>query len=109
MGLRLRMLHRRSRWRSAAERSARVHIATERNPLVIAVRMPRAAAFEPAESAGVAVRGADGGMVALGELGRLEDVEEQPIYRKDLRRFAMVIADTAGAVRSTPSWTCKSR
>ncbi len=36
-------------------------------------------------------------MVPLGELGEVRrSVEEQPIYRKDLRQVAMVMADTAG-------------
>ncbi|HZO82466.1 MAG TPA: efflux RND transporter permease subunit [Candidatus Binataceae bacterium] len=76
---------------------ATVHTATERNPLAIELRMPRAARSSLESLAAIRVRGADGAMVPLGELGGLRrTLEEQPIYRKDLRPVAMVMADTAG-------------
>ncbi len=74
-----------------------LHAASERNPLLIELRMPRAARSSLEALAAVKLRGADGAMVPLGELGELRtSVEEQPIYRKDLRQVAMVMADTAG-------------
>jgi len=43
------------------------------------------------------VRSTSGEMVPLSELGRVVNTtEEQPIYRKDLRRLALVTAETAG-------------
>jgi len=74
-----------------------VHTETERDPLVIQLRMPRAARSDSNRLMALKLRGSDGTMVPLGELGELRDrVEEQPIYRKDLRQVAMVMADTAG-------------
>jgi multidrug efflux pump subunit AcrB len=74
-----------------------VHTDTERTPLAIELRMPRAARSSVEDLTGVKVRGSDGAMVALSQLGEVRRmVEEQPIYRKDLREVDMVMADTAG-------------
>ncbi|MFZ0888796.1 MAG: efflux RND transporter permease subunit [Candidatus Binataceae bacterium] len=74
-----------------------VHTETERDPLVIELRMPRAARSDSSRLMALKLRGSDGSMVPLGELGEVRStVEEQPIYRKDLRQVAMVMADTAG-------------
>jgi multidrug efflux pump subunit AcrB len=74
-----------------------VHTSTERDPLVIELRMPRVARSNLNALAAVKLRGSDGAMVPLGQLGELRrSIEEQPIYRKDLRQVAMVMADTAG-------------
>jgi multidrug efflux pump subunit AcrB len=76
---------------------ARAHIATERTPLEIDLRLPRPLRSSLANLLALRVRGADAGLVALSELGRAEEsVDEQPIYRKDLQRFVMVTADMAG-------------
>ena len=76
---------------------ARAHIATERTPLEIELRLPRPERSSVPSLLALRVRGADGSLVSLGELGATQEtLEEQPIYRKDLRRFAMVTADTAG-------------
>jgi multidrug efflux pump subunit AcrB len=77
--------------------AATVHTDTERAPLAIELRMPRAARSSVEGLTGVKVRGSDGAMVPLSQLGEFHRmVEEQPIYRKDLREVAMVLADTAG-------------
>jgi multidrug efflux pump subunit AcrB len=74
-----------------------VHITSERSPLLIKLRMPRAARSNVTGLMAVKVRGASGKLVALGELGEFKrSTEEQPIYHKDLRRVAMVMAGTAG-------------
>jgi multidrug efflux pump subunit AcrB len=74
-----------------------VHIASERDPLLIELRMPRATRSSLTALMAVKVHGADGKLVPLGELGTLKrSIEEQPIYHKDLRRVAMVMAGTAG-------------
>jgi multidrug efflux pump subunit AcrB len=74
-----------------------VHTNVERNPLLIELRMPRAIRSNIQDLTAIKLRGSDGGMVPLSELGELRrTVEEQPIYRKDLRPVAMVMADTAG-------------
>jgi len=77
--------------------AATVHTDTERDPLVIELRLPRAARSDINALMAVKLRAADGSMVPLSELGSItRTVEEQPIYRKDLRPVAMVMADTAG-------------
>ncbi|HVB80291.1 MAG TPA: efflux RND transporter permease subunit [Candidatus Binataceae bacterium] len=74
-----------------------VHTQTERDPLVIELRMPRVARSNLNTLTAVKLRGSDGIMVPIGELGEVRrTVAEQPIYRKDLRQVAMVMADTAG-------------
>jgi len=74
-----------------------IHTETERDPLVIELRMPKAQRSAVDGLTAVKVRGSEGSMVPLGELGEVRrSVEEQPIFRKDLRQVAMVMADTAG-------------
>ncbi len=75
----------------------RAHIATERTPLEIELRLPRPARSSVPNLLALRARGTDGSLVPLAELGTAsESVEEQPIYRKDLRRFVMVTAEVAG-------------
>ncbi len=77
--------------------AATVHSPSERAPLVIELRMARAERSGIDRLAAIKLRGSDGAMVPLAELGEVRrSLEEQPIYRKDLHRFAMVTADTAG-------------
>ncbi len=76
---------------------ATVHSPTERWPLLVELRMPRAARSGADRLTAVRLRGNDGAMVPLSELGEVRrTIEEQPIYRKDLHRFAMVTGETAG-------------
>lgn len=78
--------------------AATVHSNTERDPLLIELRMPRATRSSLGALMAIRVRGAGGALIPIGELGELRrTVAEQPIYRKDLREVAMVLADTAGA------------
>jgi multidrug efflux pump subunit AcrB len=74
-----------------------VHAGSERNPLVIELRMPRAARSSIEGLLSLKVRGVGGQLVPLSELGEIRrSIDEQPIYHKDLRRVAMVMAGTAG-------------
>jgi multidrug efflux pump subunit AcrB len=74
-----------------------VHIDSERNPLMIELRAGRPERSTVSGLMAVELRGADGKLVTLGELGRIQrTVQEQPIFHKDLRRVAMVTAGTAG-------------
>jgi multidrug efflux pump subunit AcrB len=74
-----------------------VHTQTERDPLMIDLRMSTAARSDERALTAIKVRGAGGKLVPLAELGEMRSsVEEQPIYHKDLRQVAMVTADTAG-------------
>ena len=75
----------------------RAHIATERTPLEIVLRLPRRSARAVPSLPALKVRGTGRqSRVARRARHGARPVEEQPIYRKDLRRFAMVTADTAG-------------
>lgn len=79
------------------DRSATVHSEVERSPLYIEIRAPRADRSGVERLTSIKLRGTDGAMIPLSELGEIQTgVEDQPIYRKDLRRFAMVTAETAG-------------
>ncbi len=79
------------------EAPATAHIDTERAPLMIELRLPREERSGIARLLALKLRGLGGEMVPLSELGRVVNTtEEQPIYRKDLRRLALVTAETAG-------------
>jgi multidrug efflux pump subunit AcrB len=76
---------------------ATVHIDSERDPLMIEIRLPRAARSGAIDLSALKLHGREGAMVPLGELGDWRTtVEEQPIYRKDLVPIAMVTAEAAG-------------
>ncbi len=69
----------------------------ERRPLGIELRLPRAARSSITDLARLEVRGEDGHLVPLAEIGRWErTVLDQPIHHKDLHRLVYVFADTAG-------------
>ena len=74
-----------------------VHVRSERNPLLIELRVPRATRSSVADLAQVRVKGRGGHLVPLAELGRWEDSRvDKTIYHKNLRRVAYVFAETAG-------------
>ncbi len=75
-----------------------VHTNTERTPLMVELRMPRADRSSIGRLlSSVKLRGAGGAMVPLSELGTVKQtVAEQPIYHKDLRRVVFVMAETVG-------------
>ncbi|AAU91638.1 AcrB/AcrD/AcrF family protein [Methylococcus capsulatus str. Bath] len=74
-----------------------VHVQGEREPLEIVLRLPRAERSSLAELMTLGVRGADGRLVPLGELGTLvEDQADRTIYHKNLLRLNYVTAEMAG-------------
>ncbi len=74
-----------------------VHAPGERQPLLVRLRLPRAARSGAAELARLPMRGAGGSLVPLGELGRFEErPEDRSIYHKNLEPIVWVIAETAG-------------
>jgi multidrug efflux pump subunit AcrB len=76
---------------------ATVHEPGERQPLQLRVVLPRAERSGRAELARLAVKGADGHLVPLGEIGAFEDhVADQPIFHKDLERVVFVLGEVAG-------------
>jgi len=74
-----------------------VHTGTERSPLQINLRLPRALRSEPADMGPIRVKGADGSMIPFNELGELrEAVVDKSIYRKNMRRVVFVMGEVAG-------------
>ncbi len=81
----------------AGESAAVLHGARERGPRAIRVRLPVADRSTPERLDRLPVKGTDGSLVDLGELGSTKKVaESQPIYHKNLQRVVFVLADTAG-------------
>ncbi|MDD5034009.1 MAG: efflux RND transporter permease subunit [Methylococcaceae bacterium] len=78
-------------------RAGTVHVSSERLPLEILLRLPRAERSNLNDLLALRVKAADGSLVPLGELG--EAVESQvdlTIYHKNLKRLNYVTADTVG-------------
>ncbi len=77
--------------------AGRVHIAEERLPLELEVRLPRPVRSSMPDLLALQVKSASGALVPLGEIGALHDEPgERTIYHKNLRRVAFVIAEMAG-------------
>jgi len=80
-----------------AETVGLIRSETERNPLRIELRVPMAQRTSEAALTRVQVKGANGQLVPLAELGHWEkDRVDQMIYHKNLHRVAYVFAETAG-------------
>jgi len=74
-----------------------IHDPRERNPLRIELRIPIDRRATPLELTRLHVKGREGAMVPLAELGRWsEERRDQTIYHKNLKRVAYVLAETAG-------------
>ena len=74
-----------------------IHMDSERNPLRINVRLPRAARSSIQDLARLGLKGSGGQLIALSELGRWEKSHvTQTIYHKNLQRVAYVIGETVG-------------
>jgi multidrug efflux pump subunit AcrB len=76
---------------------ATVHEEGERQPLLIAVRLPVERRSGREELGRLKVRAGDGSLVPLDELGNFSEVaEDQPIYHKNLERVVYVFAEAVG-------------
>lgn len=74
-----------------------VRVASERNPLRILVRLPRADRSSLSSLSQLQLKGVAGNLVPLAELGEWrEDRVGQTIYHKNLRRLAYVTAECVG-------------
>ena len=74
-----------------------IHDPRERNPLRIELRLPIERRATPLELTRLHIKGRDGSLVPLGELGQWsEERRDQMIYHKNLKRVAYVFAETAG-------------
>ena len=76
---------------------ATVHEPGERSPLPMRVVMSRASRSGAEELSRVSVKGAEGDLVQLAEIGAFERRnEDQPVYHKDLERVVFVTGEVAG-------------
>ena len=74
-----------------------VHAEREREPLALVLQLERARRSSTADLAALTVRGTNGNLVPLAELGRfLEDVEAPTIDHKNLERVVYVFAEVVG-------------
>jgi multidrug efflux pump subunit AcrB len=74
-----------------------LHQTQELNPLSIVLRFPRPQRSTLVDLNRISVKGANGQLVQLGELGRFKQgYEDRTIYHKNLRRVVYVYGDTAG-------------
>jgi multidrug efflux pump subunit AcrB len=74
-----------------------VHVAGERNPLLMRVRLALADRSRPARLEQIHLRTSTGQRVALAELGAfVSESAEQPIYHKNLERVVFVTAECVG-------------
>ncbi len=79
------------------EASGTVHIPAERNPLLIVLRLPRAARSGIEQLGRLYVKGATGNLVQISGLGRfVEDTIDKTIYHKNLSRVSYVFGEVAG-------------
>jgi multidrug efflux pump subunit AcrB len=78
-----------------------VHYENEKEPVEIFLRMPLAARAHPASLKSIGVPAADGSLVPLGALVRVEEENaEKTIYHKNLKRVTYVTGDVAGSKES---------
>ncbi|OQY47367.1 MAG: acriflavine resistance protein B, partial [Desulfobacteraceae bacterium 4572_87] len=76
---------------------ATVHQAGERRPLPVKIILPRSNRSGILPLSRIPVKGYDGKMIPLGELGSfVKTAEDQPIYHKNLERVVYVFGEMAG-------------
>ena len=74
-----------------------VSVPGERNPLRIELRLPRASRSSTADLGRLHVKGREGHLVPLAEIGQWEEsTVGQTIYHKNLQRVVYVFGETAG-------------
>jgi multidrug efflux pump subunit AcrB len=77
------------------------HLPAEKEDVPIFVRLPRDQRSGVAALAGLRLKAADGALVPLSELARVEATTEPPlVYRKNLQRVVYVTGDVAGQEES---------
>ena len=74
-----------------------LHIASERQPLMIELQLPRASRSSEADLLNLSVKSARGDLVRLSELGHFEHLQgDQTIYHKNLQPVSYVLGEMAG-------------
>ncbi len=78
-----------------------LHLPAEREDVSLRLELPAEARHDPAALLALQVAGANGQLIPLSELVRIErDTGERSLYRKNLKPVTYVTADVAGAVES---------
>ena len=79
------------------EHAALIRMPRERNPLYAYLQLPYEDRFNTERLSRLWLKGTDGKMVQLAELGNfLKETSEQPIFHKNLERVVFVTAECAG-------------
>ena len=74
-----------------------LHIASERQPLLIDLQLPRPVRSSEADLLTLSIKSANGDLVRLSELGHFEHERgDQTIYHKNLERVSYVLGEMAG-------------
>jgi multidrug efflux pump subunit AcrB len=74
-----------------------LHIASERQPLLIQLQLPRNTRSSEADLLMLSVKSLNGDLVRLSEIGRFEhENADQTIYHKNLQRLSYVLGEMAG-------------
>jgi multidrug efflux pump subunit AcrB len=74
-----------------------LHIASERQPLLIELQLPRASRSSAADLLTLSVKSAKGDLIRLSELGHFDQEHgDQTIYHKNLQRVSYVLGEMAG-------------
>ncbi|AMK75422.1 acriflavine resistance protein B [Methylomonas methanica] len=74
-----------------------LHIASERQPLLIKLQLPRAARSSAADLLNLSVKSINGDLVRLSEIGHFaQENGDQTIYHKNLQRVSYVLGEMAG-------------
>jgi multidrug efflux pump subunit AcrB len=78
-----------------------LHLPAEREDVSLRLELPAEARHDPAALLALQVAGANGQLIPLSELVRMErDTGERSLYRKNLKPVTYVTADVAGEVES---------
>ncbi|GAB1490039.1 efflux RND transporter permease subunit [Opitutaceae bacterium] len=78
-----------------------LHLPAEREDVSLRIELPAGARHDPGALLALQVAGANGQLIPLSELVRIErDTGERSLYRKNLKPVTYVTADVAGAVES---------
>jgi multidrug efflux pump subunit AcrB len=86
-----------------------LHVASERQPLLIDLQLPRAARSSEADLLTLSVKSANGGLVRLSELGHFKHEHgEQTIYHKNLQPVSYVLGEMAGRSPVEAVWDLQS-
>ena len=87
-----------------------IHLENERQPLTVKVCFPLLERSNTAELSRLAIKGKDGALVEMAEIGEfVELAEEQPIYHKNLERVVYVFAEVVGRSPGEAVLDLKSR